>query len=29
VSITVLGSIAFDAVKTPFGERARLLDGAA
>jgi sugar/nucleoside kinase (ribokinase family) len=27
--ITVVGSIAFDAVKTPFGERARMLGGAA
>jgi sugar/nucleoside kinase (ribokinase family) len=29
VSVTVVGSIAFDAVKTPFGERERLLGGAA
>ena len=29
VSITVVGSIAFDAVQTPFGERERLLGGAA
>jgi sugar/nucleoside kinase (ribokinase family) len=29
VSITVVGSIAFDAVKTPFGERERMLGGAA
>jgi sugar/nucleoside kinase (ribokinase family) len=29
VSITVVGSVAFDAVKTPFGERERLLGGAA
>lgn len=27
--ITVVGSIAYDAVKTPFGERARMLGGAA
>ena len=27
--ITVVGSIAFDAVKTPFGERERMLGGAA
>jgi sugar/nucleoside kinase (ribokinase family) len=29
MSITVVGSIAYDAVKTPFGERERLLGGAA
>jgi sugar/nucleoside kinase (ribokinase family) len=29
VAITVVGSIAFDAVKTPFGERERMLGGAA
>ena len=29
LSITVVGSIAFDAVKTPFGERERMLGGAA
>jgi len=29
VSITVVGSIAYDAVKTPFGERERMLGGAA
>jgi sugar/nucleoside kinase (ribokinase family) len=29
VSVTVVGSIAFDAVKTPFGERERMLGGAA
>jgi sugar/nucleoside kinase (ribokinase family) len=29
VSVTVVGSIAFDAVKTPFGEHDRLLGGAA
>ena len=29
MSITVVGSLAFDAVKTPFGERARMLGGAA
>jgi len=29
VSITVVGSIAYDAVKTPFGERERTLGGAA
>jgi sugar/nucleoside kinase (ribokinase family) len=29
VSITVVGSIAFDAVRTPFGERERMLGGAA
>jgi sugar/nucleoside kinase (ribokinase family) len=29
MSVTVVGSIAFDAVKTPFGERERLLGGAA
>jgi sugar/nucleoside kinase (ribokinase family) len=29
MSITVVGSLAFDAVKTPFGERKRLLGGAA
>jgi sugar/nucleoside kinase (ribokinase family) len=29
VSITVVGSIAFDAVETPFGERDRMLGGAA
>ena len=27
--ITVVGSIAYDAVKTPFGERERMLGGAA
>src|ERR1700757_1907214 len=27
--VTVVGSIAFDAVKTPFGERERMLGGAA
>src|SRR6201984_3397455 len=27
--ITVVGSIAYDAVKTPFGERKRMLGGAA
>src|SRR4030088_280212 len=27
--ITVVGSIAFDSVKTPFGERERMLGGAA
>jgi sugar/nucleoside kinase (ribokinase family) len=29
MSITVVGSIAYDAVKTPFGERGRMLGGAA
>src|SRR5947209_19518444 len=29
MSITVVGSIAFDAVKTPFGSRQRMLGGAA
>jgi sugar/nucleoside kinase (ribokinase family) len=29
VSITVVGSVAFDGVKTPFGERQRMLGGAA
>jgi sugar/nucleoside kinase (ribokinase family) len=29
VSLTVVGSIAFDSVKTPFGERERMLGGAA
>ena len=29
MSVTVVGSIAFDAVKTPFGERPRMLGGAA
>ena len=29
MSITVVGSIAFDAVQTPFGERERMLGGAA
>jgi sugar/nucleoside kinase (ribokinase family) len=29
MSVTVVGSIAFDAVKTPFGERDRMLGGAA
>ena len=29
MSITVVGSIAFDAVKTPLGERERMLGGAA
>jgi sugar/nucleoside kinase (ribokinase family) len=29
MSLTVVGSIAFDAVKTPFGERAKMLGGAA
>jgi sugar/nucleoside kinase (ribokinase family) len=29
MSLTVVGSIAFDAVKTPFGERNRMLGGAA
>jgi sugar/nucleoside kinase (ribokinase family) len=29
MSVTVVGSIAFDAVKTPFGERSRMLGGAA
>jgi sugar/nucleoside kinase (ribokinase family) len=29
VSITVVGSIAFDAVRTPFGERERMLGGSA
>jgi hypothetical protein len=28
VSITVVGSIAYDRVKTPFGERERMLGGA-
>ena len=27
--VTVVGSIAFDSVKTPFGERSRMLGGAA
>ena len=27
MSLVVVGSIAFDAVKTPFGERARMLGG--
>ena len=27
--VTVVGSIAFDSVKTPFGERTRMLGGAA
>ena len=29
MSLTVVGSIAFDAVKTPFGSRERMLGGAA
>src|ERR1700751_1853361 len=29
MALTVVGSIAFDAVKTPFGERERMLGGAA
>jgi len=29
MSLTVVGSIAFDAVRTPFGERARMLGGSA
>src|ERR1700755_2521067 len=29
MSITVVGSIAYDAVKTPFGKRERMLGGAA
>src|SRR6201990_3060140 len=29
MALTVVGSIAFDAVKTPFGERTRMLGGAA
>src|SRR3712207_4583564 len=29
MSLTVVGSIAFDRVKTPFGERERMLGGAA
>jgi sugar/nucleoside kinase (ribokinase family) len=29
MSVTVVGSIAFDAVKTPFGERGRMLGGSA
>jgi hypothetical protein len=29
MSVTVVGSIAFDAVETPFGKRERLLGGAA
>jgi sugar/nucleoside kinase (ribokinase family) len=29
MSLTVVGSIAFDAIKTPFGERERILGGAA
>ncbi|HEY7455629.1 MAG TPA: sugar kinase, partial [Solirubrobacterales bacterium] len=29
MSLTVVGSIAFDAVKTPFGEREKMLGGAA
>ncbi len=29
MSVTVVGSIAFDAVKTPAGERPRMLGGAA
>jgi sugar/nucleoside kinase (ribokinase family) len=29
MSVTVVGSIAFDAIKTPFGERERILGGAA
>ena len=29
MSLVVVGSIAFDAVKTPFGERERMLGGSA
>jgi len=29
MTITVVGSIAFDTVKTPFGQRERMLGGAA
>ncbi len=29
MALTVVGSIAFDSVKTPFGERERMLGGAA
>src|SRR5881275_2939857 len=29
MSLTVVGSIAFDSVRTPFGERERMLGGAA
>ena len=29
MSLTVVGSLAYDAVKTPFGERERMLGGAA
>ena len=29
MSVTVVGSIAFDAVRTPFGERERMLGGSA
>ncbi len=29
MAITVVGSIAFDAVRTPFGERERMLGGSA
>ena len=29
MSVTVVGSIAYDRVKTPFGERERMLGGAA
>src|SRR5207342_3783126 len=29
MSLTVVGSIAFDSVKTPFGERERMLGGSA
>src|SRR6202046_4067731 len=29
MAVTVVGSIAFDSVKTPFGERERMLGGAA
>ncbi len=29
MSLTVVGSIAYDTVKTPFGERERMLGGAA
>ena len=29
MSVTVVGSIAFDAVRTPFGEREKMLGGAA
>ena len=29
MSLTVVGSIAFDSVRTPFGERDRMLGGAA